>query len=234
MYRSHIVFFLKHPVEIFDILITYGIGNLFYGHVAVFQQGFCLFHADVLHQFYKGLSRFVLDIFGNIGLGQVELLGKIFQGHGLVVGLNVVLHGGQPFVLYMFLCLDFGELVHSDYQCINGCLDDIVVDADTPVHFLLMGNAHICHGLRGRTVGQRVLLIDRQFIADIKVLLDNIADSIQASVAVCVHICRAFALRNRRFCYDTVHLFKMTLRNIEIWVIVHIFIGENVINPLRR
>ena len=50
----------------------------------------------------------------------MELFCHIFQCHGLVVSLYVILHGYETFILHSVLYLNLRQLVHCNDQCIDG------------------------------------------------------------------------------------------------------------------
>ncbi len=66
------------------ILVAYAVGNIFHRHIFRFQQRTGFFQADIFHDVAKSFSRFLPDIFGKVGLGQMHV--PYFLQPNLVLG----------------------------------------------------------------------------------------------------------------------------------------------------
>ena len=107
----------------------------------------------------------------------MELVGHLLQSNRLVVGLNIVHHGYQAFILAGIVILNFWQLVDADAQSVNGSLDNVLVNADAPVGSALTCNIDIRNCFGGRTSRESVFLIGRQLITDAKKLFDGITQN---------------------------------------------------------
>ena len=83
-------------------------------------------------------------------------------------------------------------------------------------------------------MGHCMFFIHRQLVADLEILLDNVADRIQTTVSVCIHDGLFIPANDGGLCHDSVVLFEMGLRNLEIRHVFHIIILEDLIYPVWR
>ena len=148
-HRRHIIQLFKCAAEMFDAGIAYSGRNIFYGHIAVFQESPRFFHTDFGELLLKCFSGFFTDEFTDIGSAQVELFCHILFRDGLVICLHKVDHIHQPFVFTGVVFFYLWQLIHTDTECVDRCRNDILVDADAPVSLTLTGNADIGNSLGG-------------------------------------------------------------------------------------
>ena len=81
-------------------------------------------------------------------------------------------------------------------------------------------------------MGQGMLLVGCQFKADVKVLLYDVADCVKTSVAVCINLSLAAALRYYCLCKYSVYLPEMALWYIKIGMSLYLIFAENIVYPL--
>ena len=75
LYRCNLVHLLKYPVKMLYILVSHGLRDTLHRSIAAAQHRPRLFHPHLFQDIPEGHAGFLLDIFGEIGLGEEELLG---------------------------------------------------------------------------------------------------------------------------------------------------------------
>ena len=78
--------------------------------------------------------------------------------------------------------LALGNLVTCGYQCGDGALDNIFVNADAPVGSAVADQSYEGCCLGRRTLGNRMFFVISKFVVNSKVNLDGIAYRIQTAV----------------------------------------------------
>ena len=78
-----------------------------------------------------------------------------------------------------------------------------------------------------------MLLVYSELKADVKILLNYIADCIETAVSIGIYLSGAVIVSNNRLCENAVYLLKVALRYSEIWMKIHIIVCKDTVYPLR-
>ena len=77
-----------------------------------------------------------------------------------------------------------------------------------------------------------MFFVEAQFIADVEILFDCIADRIQTSITRCGDDLALFLMIDRNLSCNSIDLFEMTLVNMEYRFCINVVIRENLIEKI--
>lgn len=134
--------------------------------------------------------------------------------------LDIVENIHNSFFPAAYRMLALGNLVACGYQCGDGALDNIFVNADAPVGSAVADQSYEGCCLGRRTLGNRMFFVISKFVVNSEVNLDGIAYRIQTAVTGGFDNTFLLVLLDGNFRMDTVRLLEPAERNIKTGFLV--------------